>query len=194
MRSTCLSESSANGPPPGIPALFTRTSHRPYSLWTRSAIDSIWERSLTSHGTARARPPRPSIHPTSSRSRSSLRAEATTVEPARAKATAVARPIPADAPVTTTTASPSSIGLQPGQGGGGLPAIDHQHGSGDEGGRRRAQEQGCPGHVLRAAPPAQGDGVQDAPVELRDGGPGGRVQLRLHPPGGQRVHPDHHPG
>src|SRR5262245_27144923 len=49
----------------------------------------------------------------------------------------------------------------PGQGGDRLAAVHDQDGPGDERSAGRTQEQGRPGDVLRPAPPAQRDRLQD---------------------------------
>src|SRR5437879_9961786 len=163
MDSTCSIVRASKAPPPGMPALLTSTSQRPYSRSTRSRTASTCPRSRTSQETASARPPRRSIASTSPSRRPFRLAVATTVEPALENAAAVAQPIPAEAPVTTTTAPRSSmLGLQPDQVRRRLAAVDDQHGAGDERRRRRAQEQGRRGDVLDPSPPAEGDRGQRA--------------------------------
>ena len=55
-----------------MPALFTRTSSRPYSASTLSTIASTWEKSATSACTEEARPPAEITISTTSRAAASL--------------------------------------------------------------------------------------------------------------------------
>src|SRR5919201_3192681 len=97
-----LSRASMELPPP-TPALLTSTSIRPYASIVLSTSRSTSARSLTSVGTARARPPCRTISSASAWIRSARRAASTTAAPWRASSRAVAAPIPLDAPVTTAT-------------------------------------------------------------------------------------------
>src|SRR6266542_6761968 len=82
------------------PALFTRMSMVPWALTVRSTRFWIWLGSVTSVGTARARPPEASISPATARRSCSPLAARATAAPASAKARATALPIPLLAPVT----------------------------------------------------------------------------------------------
>ena len=88
------------------PAFATTTSMPPNASTAASASARTWSHSVTSHGTASARPDPPSSAATASM-RSADRAASTTRCPAAAAPRAIASPMPLDAPVTSTT-RPSS--------------------------------------------------------------------------------------
>src|SRR6185437_1113281 len=86
-------------------AALTHTSIRPNASPARWASACTAASSVTSVGTASARPPARSHSWAAARSDSSVRAASTTLAPRSAKASAAARAIPLEAPVMTTTDS-----------------------------------------------------------------------------------------
>src|SRR5437868_3258314 len=105
----CITSSPASMElPPPTPALLTSTSIRPYASIVLATSRSTSARSVTSVGTARARPPCRTISSASAWIRSARRAASTMAAPWRASSRAVAAPIPLDAPVTTATLPRSS--------------------------------------------------------------------------------------
>src|SRR4051812_13947619 len=96
---------SSNAPHRLVPALLTHTSTPPKAATAASTTSRIRPASVTSPGTASARPPSASHCRAASSSRSRPRATSTTLSPRRAKARAVLNPIPLDPPVMTTVRS-----------------------------------------------------------------------------------------
>src|SRR5215203_1726008 len=96
---------SSNGPHMLVPALLTHTSMPPKALIAASVRSRTRSGSVTSVGTASARPPSSLQSCAASSSSSRRRAARTTLAPRLAKARAGARPMPLEAPVITTVAS-----------------------------------------------------------------------------------------
>src|SRR5215216_5126234 len=96
---------SSKGPHMLVPALLTHTSIPLKAHAALLASSRVWAGSVTSVGTASARPPSASQSRAACSSSSRRLAARTTLAPRRAKAWAVASPMLLEAPVITTVAS-----------------------------------------------------------------------------------------
>ena len=99
---------AANGAGVSTPAMQSSASGWPASVTAANSRPTAAS-SLTSVGTAVARPPAALIRPATASSASASRAASTTCAPAAATATAVAAPIPRLAPVTTASRPASHL-------------------------------------------------------------------------------------
>jgi hypothetical protein len=109
-RSHCSSVISTSSAVPPSPALFTRTSMRPWAASAASTIACTCASTLTSHTTLTGRvPPASSVSSSAaSPSRRSCTSLSTTVAPSSRHRCAVAWPMPVPAAAVTSTTLPSS--------------------------------------------------------------------------------------
>ena len=103
MRSHSAIFDSAASPKLAAPAAVTSTSIRPWSSRARATRAATAASSLTSAGTADARPPAARIWCAVASSSEAERAARTTAAPARANVSATARPMPRPPPVMRAT-------------------------------------------------------------------------------------------
>ena len=87
--------------PGGMPALFTSTSTGPSALSTSPTMRVTASRSVTSAGTAIARPPAPAMPAATASARSGTRSFTATAAPCADSAAAIPAPMPCPAPVTS---------------------------------------------------------------------------------------------